>query len=321
VNQLHLELRARRVLATGDDGTVISLPAGASAEEALRSLRDARAKRGGAEGAAERPVDAARHSHPVVNGRVVKAGYRMRNGDVLGSMQLWRKARRGAAAGAHEQIEAQAAGDAGESADTRYWAGRMPWPWSLIQSDYSKDVLSWKSEAERKHGNVAILSAMTWLWLLALGWVHVEAPPVAELHGIVALSWVMQFGTFSLFEARSLLRNSYRETGRANMRAEAIDNALTSGVVRIGSPAPICPQFGPSLGPLEPPRWLGRVAMVMMTLLALRTDVVHSGGVLHDFLELGTGVGTPLVATRTRPATPSPTAAAVDTPSGVDAST
>ena len=31
----------------------------------------------------------------------------------------------------------------------------------------------------------------------------------------------------------------------------------------------------PNLGPLEPPRWLGRTAMVLVTALALHTDYTH----------------------------------------------
>ena len=71
--------------------------------------------------------------------------------------------------------------------------------------------------------------------------------------------WVKQEGlkVVCLFEGRALLRN-------------VKGNAFKPST--------------PNLGPLEPPRWLGRTAMVLVTALALHTDYTHQGGLTHDFM-------------------------------------
>ena len=73
----------------------------------------------------------------------------------------------------------------------------------------------------------------------------------------------MQGGTFCLFEGRSLLRNV--------RWAEKISSDLVK-------------PSRPNLGRLEPPQWLGRSAMVLVTALALNTDLHTQGGFTHDFL-------------------------------------
>ena len=82
----------------------------------------------------------------------------------------------------------------------------------------------------------------------------------------------MQFGTFGLFEARSLLRNTLAQRKRAISQ----------------------PHLGPHLRPLEPALWLGRVAMVLVTVVALQTDYTQEGGILHSI------VGPPAVARQRR---------------------
>ena len=73
----------------------------------------------------------------------------------------------------------------------------------------------------------------------------------------------MQGGTFCLFEGRSLLRNV--------RWAEKISSDLVK-------------PSRPNLGRLEPPQWLGRTSMVLVTALALNTDLHTQGGLTHDFL-------------------------------------
>ena len=155
------------------------------------------------------------------------------------------------------RVEEEAKADAGVTPDTRYWVARVPYPWALLQSDVREDRLAWEAEAERKHGNVALLAGLTWLWLLGLGWVTLDAAPLEALHGYPGACWAMQGTTFCLFEGRALLRN---------VKGSAFKPST------------------PNLGPLEPPRWLGRTAMVLVTALALHTDYTHQGGLTHDFM-------------------------------------
>ena len=145
--------------------------------------------------------------------------------------------------------------------------------------------MAWNAEAERKHGNVAFLTLSTWLWLLVLGWVSIDAPPLDGVQGVGGLCWLLQFGTFGLFEARSLLRN-VRRGGSTNTKASRVQRALASGIVQVGY-APARVLLGPHLGRVEPPLWSGRIAMLMLCALGLYTDTVHSGGAIHEFLQPG----------------------------------
>ena len=110
---------------------------------------------------------------------------------------------------------------------------------------------------------MALLAGMTWLWLLALGWVGPDTVPMEGLRGLSGSCWALQATTFCLFEGRSLLRNV--------RWAEKISNELVK-------------PSRPNLGRLEPPQWLGRSAMVLVTALALNTDLHTQGGFTHDFL-------------------------------------
>ena len=163
LGELHSSLRSRRVFVTSDDGVVVSLSAGVSVEEALRTLDATRRRRG--QPVARVISASARLSRAVVNGRSVRESYVVRNGDVLGdeSQSLWLEpssledeAARGS------RVEEEAGADAGVTPDTRYWVARVPYPWSLLQSDAREDRLAWEAEAERKHGNVALLAGTTW---------------------------------------------------------------------------------------------------------------------------------------------------------------
>ena len=109
---------------------------------------------------------------------------------------------------------------------------------------------------------MALLAGLTWLWLLALGWVGPDTVPMEGLKGLSGLCWAMQAGTFCLFEGRSLLYN-VQSAGR-----------ISSGLIKPSRP---------NLRRLEPPLWLGRTAMVLVTALALNTDLHTQGGVTHDF--------------------------------------
>lgn len=109
---------------------------------------------------------------------------------------------------------------------------------------------------------------MNWLWLLALGWVGPETVPMEGLRGLSGGCWAMQAVTFCLFEARSLLRNVRWA------------DKVSSEIVRPSRP---------NLGRLEPPQWLGRASMVLVTALALNTDLHTQGGLTHDFLYEGVG--------------------------------
>lgn len=187
----------------------------------------------------------------------------MRNGDVLGdeSQSLWLE---GVKEEAQEsKVEQEADANAGVTPDTRYWVARVPYPWALLQSETREDRMAWEVESERKHGNVALLAGMTWLWLLALGWVGPDTVPMDGLRGLSGYCWAMQGGTFCLFEGRSLLRNV--------RWAERISSDLVK-------------PSRPNLGRLEPPLWMGRSAMVLVTALALNTDLHTQGGFTHDFL-------------------------------------
>ena len=107
--------------------------------------------------------------------------------------------------GDRDSIEEQAADDAGvlpiPSSGRSECRGR-----GLLQSQRPEDGEAWFAEAERKNGNVALIGASTWS-VVALGWVHVDAAP---LSGISGISGPGQAITYSLFEARSLLRNIVR---------------------------------------------------------------------------------------------------------------
>ena len=280
LSQLHSSLRVRGVFCTSTDGLVIPLGNGSSVEDAMRSLHRLRRERGLAaiDGSPRR--EGVRLVRAFVNGRSVRRSYVIRNGDVLSTPEraTWdtrrtrRPSERQRDSGSID--EGTAGEDAQYSQNTQYWAARVPWPWSLIQSDELSDRRAWNVEAERKHGNVAVTAASTWLWLLALGWVTPDTAPLAGLSGLSGVCWAMQFGTFGLFEARSLLRNTLGGHGKSARRGQEGD-----------APAAARPRLGPHLGPFEPPLWLGRFAMVLVTALALRTDFVQQGGVLHSFVD------------------------------------
>ena len=309
LSRVHDMLRSKQVLATTSDGVVLCLQEGTTIEDALRSLSrleeldegvggspadappglekdleegatdvprrstagmggggsdsGASGNDGGGSGSGASGNDSggahgrSRLWRALVNGnQLVKPSYQIKNGDVLCSPReaIWHSAKTEAD---RDSIEEQAADDAGVLPDTVFWAQRVPWPWSLLQSQRPEDGEAWFAEAERKNGNVALIGASTWLWLVALGWVHVDAAPLSGISGISGACWAMQAITYSLFEARSLLRNTL-------VRTKAM---------------------GPNLGPLEPPIWLGRSAMIAMAALALHTDLMHDGGILHDFLQ------------------------------------
>jgi hypothetical protein len=88
----------------------------------------------------------------MVNGRTVRDSYIVRNGDVLGdeSQSLWLEGAKGEAQASRVEEEAEA--NAGVTPDTRYWMARVPYPWSLLQSDAAEDRRAWEVESERKHG-------------------------------------------------------------------------------------------------------------------------------------------------------------------------
>jgi len=129
---------------------VVSLSAGVSIEEALRTLEATRRRRG--QPVARRISASARLSRAVVNGRTVRDSYIVRNGDVLGdeSQSLWLEGAKGEAQASRVEEEAEA--NAGVTPDTRYWMARVPYPWSLLQSDAAEDRRAWEVESERKHG-------------------------------------------------------------------------------------------------------------------------------------------------------------------------
>jgi hypothetical protein len=126
LGELHSTVRSRGVFVTSEGGVVVSLRAGATIEEALRALQERLIVSGRARSL--HPISArVGLMRAVVNGRAVRGGYPIRNGDVLGSLEeaVWREVDDGAAA-SRELVEDLAAVDAGVTDDTEYWASCVP---------------------------------------------------------------------------------------------------------------------------------------------------------------------------------------------------
>ena len=190
-------LREKRVYATTVDGTVLSLRAGADLQEALAKLRE----RSGTPG--QGPI-AAR-----VNGRTVRKGYKIRNGDVLTPLQVtglnslaWVAPPSAPGKSSKKLAQRLGVSDVDEFPD---WGSLpVPWPWSLLQ-DEEADTMSWFLEAEAKHGAVAALALANWLALASLGEVSLDTEPLGSLYlPLPQATWCLQGGAVALAEASAL---------------------------------------------------------------------------------------------------------------------
>ena len=232
-----------RVYATTVDGTVFSLSAGADLQDAIAALRSRGRSRGDA--------GAALTATARVNGRTVRRGYKIRNGDVLTPV-LATTLNSGAWVATDSADDDGAAGLIGRRLGGRGRRGGMdleglassewqslpvPWPWSLVGSSAAEDSISWLREAEAKHGAVAVLAFATWLALFSLGEVSMETEPLTSLYAPVpAAAWALQGGAVALAEAyalqvstSALIRNEARRRAAASSAAagEAADTAAS----------------------------------------------------------------------------------------------
>ena len=102
----------------------------------------------------------------------------------------------------------------------------------------------------------------------ALGWVRADGA-VAAVHGVAGVCWAMQFGTFGLFELRALLR--------AGKPATTYAPGQTRGPRGAG-------QLGPN--PARSSRRDGLLRRHDCDISpVIHADLVHDGGILHEFLE------------------------------------
>ena len=236
-------LREKRVYATTMDGTVLSLRAGADLQEALAALRARSGTPGGG------PTTAR------VNGRTVRRGYKIQNGDVLTPLQVtglnslaWvapfgsERAERSSSAAAGGKAGSAAVGGTGSAVtDGVDWSSLpVPWPWSLVGSNAAEDSMSWLIEAEAKHGAVAAVALANWLALASLGEVSLAADPLAALsQTLPAATWALQGGAVALAEA-SALHSSTSALIRANERKRRADSAAaTSSAAAVAGEAAV----------------------------------------------------------------------------------
>jgi len=306
-------IREKRVYVTTSGGEVLSLRAGADLQEAVRALE-------------QKNTDGSTVvATALVNGRTVRRGYKICNGDVLTPLR-----------NSVLNSEAWITQDA-QPRQEDYFSGAampllpMPWPWSLVGSNDENDLLSWYLEAERKHGQIAVLALANWIALACAGEISLLSEPLGSLYlPRSGMTWALQFGSIALAEAYFLQRRTTyairhaQDEAAATSAGEEVDEEGAHAHEALGPEpwslpsVPLSVASDPSLGAAVPdeapigaifpgtlaknrlllaegaPRvgdirrimlWMGRIAMVVMAGLALHADSEH--GILHDFLQVG----------------------------------
>ena len=284
LESLRISLRERRVYALvrdsragaqGGGPQVLALKAGARLEDALAEMRS--------RGSEETVEDLATAT---VNGRQVRPDYRIRHGDLLTLVPS-------AALNSAAWLGRRAYRAASESrGDTTSAGPPVPWPWSLID-----EGSEWYTEAELKHGAVAILALCNWLLLCALGETSLGAEPLASLGtSLGAIAWASQFGAVALLEASVM----HVATSHAISRIGP-DMHVRQHDAEGGDDWRSIPRWLRFLPPADDPAsiavhelsqrmrpislWFGRMAMIALASLGLRADVDSAAGILHTVLE------------------------------------
>ena len=310
------KLREARVYATTDDGKVLSMRAGADLSQAIAELR----RKAGDEGGVH-----ARATTALVNGRTVRSGYKIRNGDVLTPIEgtaLTSRPWVGSGGEGGEGADGEGAtgarggaagGGAAEGGGAPDWGSLpVPWPWSLVGSSETQDTNAWLREAEAKHAAVATLAIANWLALYALGYVSLGTEPLASLSTpLSATVWALQGGVVALAEASALQRSTSAMLRKMDDGAAAGDGAAADAAGAAVEAAAIEPSeaarsfawayfvvlLNATRAASGVARWGGRLAMVALTALALHADIEH--GIIHDFFELDGSLNTAVVDVRT----------------------
>eukprot|EP00316_Scyphosphaera_apsteinii_P008087 CAMPEP_0119320374 /NCGR_PEP_ID=MMETSP1333-20130426/52259_1 /TAXON_ID=418940 /ORGANISM="Scyphosphaera apsteinii, Strain RCC1455" /LENGTH=833 /DNA_ID=CAMNT_0007327081 /DNA_START=127 /DNA_END=2628 /DNA_ORIENTATION=+ len=278
LEQLRVSIREQRVyvvirsMGSSHAGLVLSLPAGANLQDALSAL------------ATHQTTYSAEHTQrcgtALVNGRTVRREYAIRNGDVLTPIKRpTLNSRTWLAVSDLTKLAAPNEQPLVVCDDQL----APPWPWSLVGSMASEDgradgTPEWYVESEQKHGTVSVLALANWIMLLLMGETSLDAEPLASLtHPVPAICWAAQFGAIALVEARNL----QSATSLAIIQATAATDAATTFKRRE-------PSFEPDL--VVWPRiraiglWVGRCAMLVITVLALYADARE--GLLHQFAQI-----------------------------------
>lgn len=220
----------------------------------------------------------------LVNGRTVRMGTKINNGDVLScvsssSLNSGSWVGRGAEKDGQEEADEVSPGEEA--------APLMPWPWSLVGSANTEDTVAWYVEAERKHGRVAFLALINWLALASSGQVSLSSEPLGSLAiPVASYVWALQAGGIAVYESLQL---DYATS--EVLHAEQSDGAPRED--------PLALQPFAALNAIDNlpayelllliQLWLGRASMVAMLGLALNAD--QRFGLLHDF---ETGIGSQL---------------------------